>query len=73
MDNIRYIEKLKIGTNSDSLNDVATEVTAIKVALGLIFTRLSDTEKNNLLIELTQLDLEPLNKLASELKQFMPQ
>ncbi|WP_241622680.1 hypothetical protein [Rosenbergiella australiborealis] len=73
MDNARYINNLRISTNSNDLHDVASEVTALKVAFGLVFSRLSDADKNNIIIELTQNDVEPLNKLASELKQFMPQ
>ncbi len=73
MDNVRYINNLRISTNSNDLHDVASEVTALKVAFGLVFSRLSDADKNNIIIELTQNDVEPLNKLASELKQFMPQ
>ncbi|WP_407219469.1 hypothetical protein [Enterobacter hormaechei] len=48
MSNIRYIEGLKLSTTCDTLEDVATEVTALKLALGLLFARLPDAEKNNL-------------------------
>lgn len=33
MSNIRYIEGLKLSTTCDTLEDVATEVTALKLAL----------------------------------------
>ncbi|EDH6013319.1 MULTISPECIES: hypothetical protein [Enterobacteriaceae] len=72
MSNIRYIEGLKLSTTCDTLEDVATEVTALKLALGLLFARLPDAEKNNLLIELTQYDYPAFQKISTELKQFMP-
>lgn len=71
MNKIRYIEGLKLSTNCNDVTDVANEVTALKLALGLLFARLPDAEKNQLLVELTQYDHPPLEKLATELKQFM--
>ncbi|EBZ5134964.1 hypothetical protein EBP34_24695 [Salmonella enterica subsp. enterica serovar Saintpaul] len=59
-----------MGTNADSIESVAEEVNALKFALGLLALRLSDSEKNKFLIELTQLDDPCLQKLASEIKQF---
>ena len=72
MSKIRYIEGLKLSTNCDTPTDVATEVTALKLAVGLLFARLPDDEKNKLLIELTQYEHEAFLKLSNELKQFMP-
>jgi len=72
MTQIRYIDNLKLTTNCNNTADVANEVTALKMAFGLLFMRLPDTEKNSLLIELTQLDVPAFHKLADELKQFMP-
>lgn len=70
MADIHHIENLKLGTNCNDVKDVATEVTAMKLALGLLFARLPDADKNQFLIELTQYDFPPFEKLATELKQF---
>lgn len=72
MSQIRYIEGLQLSTNCNDAADVANEVTALKLALGLMFARLPDGEKNQLLIELTQYEYEPFMKLSKELQQFMP-
>lgn len=72
MPQIRYIEGLQLATNCNDSADVANEVTALKLALGLLFARLPDADKNQLLIELTQYDFEPFNKLSKELQRFMP-
>ncbi|WP_312816411.1 hypothetical protein [Atlantibacter subterraneus] len=71
MSQIRYIEGLRLATNCNDIADVASEVTALKLALGLMFARLPDAEKNQILIELTQYDFEPFLKLSKELQQFM--
>ncbi|MDV7023696.1 hypothetical protein R4P48_13555 [Atlantibacter subterranea] len=71
MSQIRYIEGLRLATNCNDIADVASEVTALKLALGLMFARLPDAEKNQMLIELTQYDFEPFLKLSKELQQFM--
>ncbi len=72
MSQIRYIEGLQLSTNCNDAADVANEFTALKLALGLMFARLPDGEKNQLLIELTQYEHEPFMKLSKELQQFMP-
>lgn len=71
MKQIRHIEGLKLATNCNDASDVANEVTALKLAFGLLFARLPDADKNQLLIELTQFNHPPFEKLANELKQFM--
>ncbi|MCX3185177.1 hypothetical protein ORT89_11880 [Escherichia coli] len=71
MNQIRHIEGLKLTTNCNDVSDVANEVTALKLAFGLLFARLPDADKNQLLIELTQYSHPPFEKLATELKQFM--
>ena len=71
MNKIRHIEGLKITTNCHNIEDVANEVSILKLAFGLLFAKLPDAEKNQLLIELTQYEHPLLEKLASELKQFM--
>lgn len=72
MAGIRHIEGLSLATNCNNAADVANEVTALKLAFGLLFARLPDAEKNQLLIELTQYNFEPFEKLSKELQQFMP-
>ncbi|WP_313105217.1 hypothetical protein [Pseudescherichia vulneris] len=72
MAGIRHIEGLRLATNCNNAADVANEVTALKLAFGLLFARLPDAEKNQLLIELTQYNFEPFEKLSKELQQFMP-
>ncbi|EHY9252205.1 hypothetical protein K4955_004639 [Salmonella enterica] len=69
MSKLKKLTSFYIGTNAES---VAEEVNALKFALGLLALRLSDSEKNKFLIELTQLDDPCLQKLASEIKQFFP-
>lgn len=64
------IKGLKISTDSTDLNALGAEVTALKVAIGLLFQKMQDKNRTALLAELRQLDIKPLNDLADQLEQF---
>lgn len=46
MNKIRYIEGLRLTTNCNDVTDVANEVTALKLAFGLLFARLPDAKES---------------------------
>ncbi|MEL4885736.1 hypothetical protein N6P31_01400 [Pectobacterium betavasculorum] len=65
-----HVDNLKVSTNVTDLNSVGEEITALKFAVGLIFQKMQEPLRENFLLELRQLDLPPLNKLAEQLEQF---
>ncbi|HBQ4033039.1 TPA: hypothetical protein L7126_000553 [Klebsiella pneumoniae] len=67
---VAFINNLEIGTDTSNLNSLGAEVTAMKIAIGLIFQKMPDTHRDAFLLELRQLDNPWLNRLANQLEQF---
>lgn len=66
----KTIESLQITTNNTDLNTLGAEVTALKIAVGLIFHKLHDNHRDAFLKELRQTNTPALNDLAKQLGQF---
>lgn len=66
----KTIESLQISTNNTDLKALGVEVTALKLAVGLIFQKLHDSHRDALLKELRQTNTPELNDLAKQLEQF---
>lgn len=64
------IKNLQISTQDSSLRALASEVNALKIAVGLIFQKLDDQHREVFLKELRQLPDAKLNELANQLEQF---
>ncbi|HCC2627187.1 TPA: hypothetical protein M4192_001676 [Klebsiella quasipneumoniae] len=67
---VAVINQLKIETDNSDLNSLGAEVTAMKIAIGLIFQKMPNTHRDAFLLELRQLDNPWLNGLANQLEQF---
>lgn len=66
----KFINNLNISTNNTDLNTIGIEITALKIAVGLIFQKLQDPLREAYLKELRQLNYPALNELADQLEQF---
>ncbi|CQH62992.1 TPA: hypothetical protein ACPZMC_004417 [Yersinia enterocolitica] len=64
------IKGLQVSTDNTDLNSLGAEVTALKIAVGLLFQKMEDHHRTALLIELRQLNIKPLHDLANQLEQF---
>lgn len=65
-----FLKGVNMYTESKTKEDIAGEVSALKLAVALIFKRLTKESQNELLIEMRQLNVATLNKVANELAQF---
>ncbi|MCL2892469.1 hypothetical protein [Brenneria tiliae] len=68
--NNTVINGLKISTNNTDLNTIGVEITALKVAFGLMFQKLGEPLRETFLAELRQTNTPALNDLANQLEQF---
>ncbi|KLP59380.1 hypothetical protein [Enterobacter asburiae] len=66
----KIINGLHVSTNATDLNSLAADVTALKVAFGLMFQKMGDGHREALLKELRQTKTEALDDLAKQLEQF---
>ncbi|EBA0935244.1 hypothetical protein KIE59_004476 [Salmonella enterica] len=66
----KIINELKVSSNATDLHSLAADVTALKVAFGLMFQKMGDSHREALLKELRQTNTEALNDLANQLEQF---
>ncbi|WP_145601697.1 hypothetical protein [Yersinia frederiksenii] len=64
------INNLRVTTDNTDLNALGAEVTALKVALGLMFQKLQEPLREIFLKELRQTNTPALNDLADQLEQF---
>ncbi|MEX9609604.1 hypothetical protein AB7Y92_05945 [Providencia manganoxydans] len=64
------LNNISMGTICDTKEDIAGEVTALKLAVALIFRRMTKGAQDEMLIEMRQLKMKELNKVADELAQF---
>ena len=64
------INNLRVTTDNTDLNALGAEVTALKVALGLMFQKLQEPLREIFLKELRQTNTPALNDLADQLGQF---
>ncbi|AVX37840.1 hypothetical protein [Yersinia massiliensis] len=64
------INNLQVTTDNTDLNTLGAEVTALKVALGLMFQKLQEPLREIFLKELRQTNTPALNDLADQLEQF---
>ncbi|MFV8925367.1 hypothetical protein ABQ431_03600 [Serratia fonticola] len=67
---VGVIENFNISSDTTSLEALGSEVTAMKVAIGLLFQKMQDHHRTALLAELRQLDNPWMNGLADQLEQF---
>ncbi|ENH9680424.1 hypothetical protein [Enterobacter roggenkampii] len=67
---VGVIENFEIGTDTSNLNSLGAEVTAMKVAIGLLFQKMPSHHRDAFLMELRQLDNPWMNGLAKQLEQF---
>ncbi|MBG3012118.1 hypothetical protein GHU01_03755 [Proteus mirabilis] len=65
-----YIPSISINTNCTSKEDVAAEVSALKLAVALIYRRLPKKDQENILLEMRQINSEVINRVAEQLEQF---
>lgn len=66
----KVINGLRVSSNSTDLNSLAADVTALKVAFGLMFQKLDDQSRQGLIKTLKQTNTEALTDLANQLEQF---
>jgi len=66
----KIINNLNVSSNATDLNSLAADVTALKVAFGLLFQKLDDSSREGLITTLKQTNTEALNDLANQLEQF---
>lgn len=66
----KIINSLNVSSNATDLNSLAADVTALKVAFGLLFQKLDDSSREGLIKTLKQTNTEALNDLANQLEQF---
>ena len=66
----KVINGLNVSNNATDLNSLAADVTALKVAFGLMFQKMGDSHREALLKELRQTNTEELTDLANQLEQF---
>ena len=66
----KVINELNISTNATDLNSLAADVTALKVAFGLLFQKLDDQSRVGLIKTLKQTNTPALTDLANQLEQF---
>lgn len=66
----KVINGLQVSTNATDLNSLAADVTALKIAFGLMFQKLDDSNREGLIKTLKQTNTEALNDLANQLEQF---
>jgi len=64
------IENFRISTDASNLENLSAEVTAMKVAIGLIFQKMANHHRDAFLVELRQLGNPWMNGLADQLEQF---
>ncbi|MDE9447744.1 hypothetical protein KKJ04_19790 [Xenorhabdus bovienii] len=64
------ISNFVMTTDASSKEQMAYEVSALKLAVALIYRRMPKEDQENLLIEMRQLNEPSLNKVADELQQF---
>lgn len=64
------IKSLEVSSDTTNLNALGADVTALKVAVGLLFQKLPDDRRDAMLFELRQLGIPALNDLAKQLEQF---
>ncbi|EDA0233672.1 hypothetical protein GNM48_18500 [Salmonella enterica] len=66
----RHVNDFSITTNNSNLDELAMEVTALKIALGFLFRRMPPEHRAAFLMELQQFDKPVFNTLAEQMKQF---
>ena len=64
------IKNLRVSSNTADLQSLGGDVTALKIAVGLLFQKLPDNLRETYLLELRQLNNPYLNDLATQLEQF---
>ncbi|HCL5312789.1 TPA: hypothetical protein N2G38_005188 [Salmonella enterica] len=66
----RCINDFNITTNNSNLDELAMEVTALKIAVGFLFRRMPPEHRTAFLMELQQFDNPVFNTLTEQMKQF---
>ncbi|MET3817202.1 hypothetical protein [Pantoea septica] len=66
----KVIHGLNVSSNATDLNSLAADVTALKVAFGLLFQKLDDSSRQGLIKSLKQTNTDALTDLANQLEQF---
>lgn len=64
------INNFSISSDTTNLESLGSEVTAMKVAIGLLFQKLPDHLRTAFLTELRQLSNPWMNGLADQIEQF---
>ncbi|MGJ0639425.1 hypothetical protein [Xenorhabdus bovienii] len=64
------ISGIRMSTDAGTKEQIAYEVVALKLAIGLIFCRMPKEDQKNLLLEMRQPNEPYLNKVADQLQQF---
>ncbi|MBH2556792.1 hypothetical protein [Serratia ureilytica] len=64
------INRLEVSSDTTDINALGADVTALKVAVGLLFQKLPDDRRDAMLFELRQLGIPALDDLAKQLEQF---
>lgn len=67
---LNFISNLVVGTDNRSLDTVAKELISMKIAIGLLFQKLPDIEREAFLKTLRLKNDSYLNALADALEQF---
>ncbi|MGJ0580797.1 hypothetical protein ACR71G_22860 [Xenorhabdus bovienii] len=64
------ISGIRMSTDAGTKEQIASEVSALKFAVALIYCRMPKEDQMHLLAEMRQLNNAYSNKLADELQQF---
>lgn len=64
------IKNFSISSDTSSIEALGSEVTAMKIAIGLLFQKMPDHHRTAFLTELRQLNNPWMNGLADQLEQF---
>lgn len=70
MSDVKNIQNFMVGVDGRSLETLSNELIATKIAIGLLFQKLSTNEKDNITKSLRAHDNEYLAAMANALEQF---